>query len=94
VQIAFATEAGVFPHGQNAVEFRLLVEWAGLTPMEAIETATVNGAANLGRSDVLGTLEPGKFGDLVAVAGDPLSDVTELERVVFVMKEGVVYRQP
>lgn len=94
VKIAFATDAGVFPHGQNAIEFRLLMEWGGLTPMEAIETATVNGAANIGQSDVLGTSEPGKYGDLVAVAGDPLQDGSELERVVFVMKEGVAYRQP
>ncbi|MBL4618519.1 MAG: amidohydrolase family protein, partial [Marinicaulis sp.] len=65
---------------------------AGMTPMEAIHAATVNGAANLGKTDVLGTIEPGKYGDLVAVEGDPLSDITELEDIDFVMKEGVVYK--
>jgi len=91
VKIAFGTDSGVSRHGDNAREFRLLVE-AGMTPMEAIHAATVNGAANLGKTDVLGTIEPGKYGDLVAVEGDPLSDITELEDIDFVMKEGVVYK--
>ena len=65
---------------------------AGMTPMEAIHAATVNGAANLDKSDVLGTVEPGKYGDLVAVKGDPLSDIKELEDIDFVMKEGVAYK--
>lgn len=91
VKIAFGTDSGVSHHGDNAREFGLLIE-AGMTPMEAIHAATINGAANLGKSDMLGTIEPGKYGDLVAVTGDPLSDITELEDIDFVMKEGVVYK--
>lgn len=91
VKIAFGTDTGVSKHGDNAREFALLVE-AGLTPMEAIRAATVAGADNLGKSDVLGSIAPGKYGDLVAVAGDPLADITELENIDFVMKEGVVYK--
>ena len=93
VKIAFGTDSGVSRHGDNAREFGLLVE-AGMTPMEAIYTATVAGADNLGKSDALGTIEPGKYADIVAVDGDPLTDVTELEDVDFVMKEGVVYKAP
>lgn len=93
VKIAFGTDSGVSKHGENAREFALLVE-AGMTPMEAIRAATVLGAENLGKSDMLGALEPGKVGDLVAVDGDPLTDVTELEDIDFVMKEGVVYKAP
>ncbi len=91
VRIAFGTDTGVSKHGENAREFALLVE-AGLTPMEAIRSATVAGADNLGKSDVLGTIAPGKYGDLVAVEGDPLADITELEDIDFVMKEGVAYK--
>lgn len=93
VKIAFGTDSGVSKHGENAREFALLVE-AGLTPMEAIHAATVNGAANLGKSDEFGTITPGKYGDLIAVDGNPLEDVTELEDVDFVMKEGVAYKTP
>ncbi|MEM9618164.1 MAG: amidohydrolase family protein [Pseudomonadota bacterium] len=93
VKIAFGTDSGVSRHGDNAREFALLVE-AGMTPMEAIRAATVLGAENLGQSDLLGSIEPGKAGDLVAVEGDPLADVTELEDIDFVMKEGVVYKTP
>ena len=93
VKIAFGTDSGVSKHGQNAREFQLLVD-AGLTPMQAIRAATVNGADNLGKSDLLGTIEPGKFGDLIAVSGDPLTDITELEDIDFVMKEGISYKAP
>lgn len=92
VKIAFGTDTGVSKHGENAREFALLVS-AGMTPMEAIRAATVAGADNLGKSDVLGSIAPGKYGDLVAVEGDPLSDITELEDIDFVMKEGVVYKK-
>ena len=91
VKIAFGTDTGVSKHGDNAREFALLVS-AGLTPMEAIRTATVACADNLGKSDKLGSIEPGKYGDLVAVKGDPLTDITELEDIDFVMKEGVAYK--
>lgn len=91
VKIAFGTDSGVSKHGENAREFALLVA-AGMTPMEAIQSATINGAENLGKSDVLGSIAPGKYGDLVAVEGDPLSDITELEDIDFVMKEGVAYK--
>ena len=91
VRIAFGTDSGVSAHGDNAGEFALLVR-AGLTPLEAVQAATVNAAAHLRISDEAGRIAPGMPADLIAVAGDPLSDVTELERVRFVMKGGVVYR--
>jgi imidazolonepropionase-like amidohydrolase len=90
VKIAFGTDAGLFEHGDNAQEFALLVG-AGLTPLEAIRAATTSAADHLGLSKEIGSLEPGKAADLVAVKGDPLSDVTELERVSFVMKGGTIY---
>lgn len=93
VKIAFGTDSGVSHHGDNAREFSLLVE-AGMTPMQAIRAATVAAADNLGKSDMLGAIEPGKMGDLVAVSGDPLADIRELEDIDFVMKEGVAYKTP
>lgn len=91
VKIAFGTDAGVFPHGMNGEEFRLLVE-LGMTPMQAIQSATKTAAELLGHSDVLGAIEPGKYADLVAVKSDPLKDISVLEKVQFVMKGGVVYK--
>lgn len=91
VKIAFGTDSGVSAHGENAREFELLVE-AGMTPMQAIASATVVGAEHLGKSDLLGSVEPGKYADLVAVKGDPLGDISELRDIDFVMKEGVVYK--
>ncbi len=91
VRIAFGTDSGVSAHGDNAQEFALLVQ-AGLTPLEAIQAATVGAAEHLRISTEAGRIAPGMPADLIAVAGDPLSDVTELERVTFVMKGGVVYR--
>ncbi len=93
VKIAFGTDSGVSPHGQNAREFALMVE-GGMTPMAAIRAATRTASELLGVADRLGTVETGKLADLVAVTGDPLADVTALESVVFVMKEGVVYKRP
>ncbi|HEY8508459.1 MAG TPA: amidohydrolase family protein [Steroidobacteraceae bacterium] len=92
VKIAFGTDAGVSKHGRNADEFELLVEH-GMPPAEAIKAATTNAADLLGLSAEIGSLEPGKRADLIAVSGDPLADVTVLKRVSFVMKDGVVYKQ-
>lgn len=91
VRIAFGTDSGVSAHGDNAQEFALLVR-AGLTPLEAIQAATVNAAAHLRIQDQAGRIAVGMPADLIAVRGDPLTDVTELERVSFVMKGGMVYR--
>ena len=87
VRIAFGTDSGVTPHGDNAQEFALMVD-RGMSEADAIRSATVVTAELLGRSDDLGTLEAGKIADLVAVAGNPLEDITELERVQAVMKGG------
>jgi imidazolonepropionase-like amidohydrolase len=89
VKLAFGTDAGVYPHGWNAKQFAHMVRW-GMTPMQAIQAATVNAADLIGWNGKVGVVEPGAFADLVAVAGDPLADVTELERPTFVMKGGVV----
>ncbi len=91
VPIAFGTDSGVSRHGDNAREFGLLVA-AGLTPLEAVRTATVNAAAHLGLADEVGRLAPGMAADLVAVDGDPLQDVTVLRRVRLVMKAGVIHK--
>ena len=89
--IGFATDAAVVPHGENAREFGYRVR-LGQTPMAAILSATRTAAEIMGWTDRIGTIAPGKFADIIAVPGDPLRDVTELERVTFVMKGGVVYR--
>jgi imidazolonepropionase-like amidohydrolase len=91
VKVAFGTDAAVYPHGLNAHEFAKMVQM-GMSPLGAIQAATVNAADLLGWSDRVGTLEPGKFGDLIAVNGDPLSDVRVLQNVRFVMKGGEVIK--
>lgn len=91
VRIAFGTDAGVSKHGRNADEFELLVKH-GMTPTTAIQAATVNAADLLGIANEVGSLEPGKTADVIAVAGDPLRDVTVLKRVSFVMKSGRVFK--
>ena len=93
VKIAFGTDAGVFPHGENAKEFAYMVE-AGMPALEAIRSATLGAAALLDQSKVLGSIEPGYSADIIAVSGDPLKDVTVLQQVRFVMKDGAVYKQP
>ena len=90
VKFAFGTDTGVSKHGENAKEFALLVNQVGMTPAEAIRTATVAAADLLGQSDQLGTIEVGKTADIIAVAGSPLDDVRRLETVDFVMHRGVV----
>ena len=92
VRIALGTDAGVGRHGRNAHEFTLMVEWGGLTPMEAIVAGTSSAAELLGWSDRVGTLAAGRYADIVAVPGDPTRDVSVLERVSFVMKGGVVFK--
>jgi imidazolonepropionase-like amidohydrolase len=91
VKVGFGTDAAVYPHGLNAHEFAAMVK-LGLTPLQAIQAATINDADLLGWSDKVGTIEPGKWADIVAVDGDPLTDVTTLERVKFVMKGGEVVK--
>jgi imidazolonepropionase-like amidohydrolase len=91
VKIAFGTDAAVYPHGLNAGEFHVYVK-LGMTPLAAIQTATINAADLLGPKFQVGMLEPGKFADMIAVDGDPTKDVTILEHVKFVMKGGTVYK--
>ena len=90
-RLIFGTDAGVYPHGDNAKQFAKMVEW-GMKPMESIQAATINAAALLGWSDSVGTLEPGRFADIVAVKGDPTTNVRLLETISFVMKGGVIIR--
>jgi imidazolonepropionase-like amidohydrolase len=93
VKIAFGTDSGVIPHGTNGHEFTLMVEWGGLSPMESIMAGTINAATLLGWEKNVGSLEPGKFADIVAVPGDPLKDIHKMESTTFVMKGGVIYKQ-
>lgn len=91
VKVAFGTDAGVYPHGWNGKQFAKMVEW-GLTPMQAIQAATVNASDLLGWSDTLGSVSEGKFADIIAVKADPLEDISILENISFVMKGGTVYK--
>jgi imidazolonepropionase-like amidohydrolase len=92
VKMIFGTDAGVYPHGDNGKQFAKMVQW-GMTPLQAIQAATLNGSEALGRSDV-GVIEPGRYGDLVAVRGDPLRDITLLEHVDAVVKGGNLVKGP
>jgi imidazolonepropionase-like amidohydrolase len=91
VKVAFGTDAAVYPHGMNAHEFAVMVK-LGLTPLQAIQSSTINAADLLGWSGKVGTLAPGAWADIIAVDGDPVKDVTTLERVKFVMKGGEVVK--
>ena len=93
VKMTFGTDAGVYPNGYNARQFATMVKW-GMTSMQAIQAATVNAAEALGRSADVGAIAVGRYGDLIAVAGDPLADVTGLQSVAFVMKGGDVVKAP
>ena len=93
VQIAFGTDSGVSAHGDNAHEFELMVE-GGMSPMEAIQSATLTASRLLKVDDRLGTLLPGMTADVVAVEGNPLEDISAMRKVIFVMKDGVVHREP
>ncbi len=92
VKIAFGTDAGVFIHGKNWIEFTYMTE-AGMPPMEAICSATLNAAELLGVTNILGVIEKGKLADIIAVDGDPIKDIRVMEKVRFVMKDGVVYKK-
>jgi imidazolonepropionase-like amidohydrolase len=94
VPIALGTDAGVIPHGTNAHEFTLMVEWGGMSPMDSIVAGTLNSAKLLGVDKTVGTLAVGKFADIVAVPGNPLTDIKRIENVSFVMKNGAIYKQP
>lgn len=91
VKVAFGTDAGVFPHGENAREFGYMMD-AGMPAMDAIKTGTITSATVLGMADKIGSIEKGKLADLVAVDGDPLSDIKVLQSVKFVMRDGIVYK--
>lgn len=91
VKIAFGTDAGVFRHGLNWMEFGYMIE-SGMPPMEVIKSATINAAELLGMKDQLGSIEQGKLADIVAVDGDPLKDPSAFGKIVFVMKDGGVYK--
>ena len=93
VRIAYGTDSGVYPHGLNARQLPYMVKY-GMTPMEAIRSATINAAQLMRREDRVGSIAPGKFADLVAVEGDAMADLRSFERVGFVMKGGVVYKGP
>src|SRR6266576_1582065 len=92
IKISFGTDAAVYPHGQNAKEFKLMVD-LGMTPIDALKSAMANDADLLGIGQKVGTLEKGKFADIIALTGDPTSDITATERVSFVMKEGKIIRR-
>lgn len=93
VSIVFGTDSGVYPHGMNAIQFRYMVEW-GMTEMEAIKAATSISARVMRWDDRVGTLQKGFYGDLVAVKGDPLSDIRKLENIEVVIKGGLLFKAP
>jgi len=92
VKMSFGTDAGVCPYGTSGKQFAFMVKY-GMTPMQAIQAATTNAADLLGHSSEFGSIKPGKYADIIAVSGDPLVDISLLENVKFVMKEGKVYKQ-
>ncbi len=92
VKIALGTDAAVYPHGLNAHEIDVYVNQFGMSPLQGIQTGTINAADLMGWTDKIGTLEPGKWADIIAIDGDPLKDVKILQHVNFVMKSGVVYK--
>jgi imidazolonepropionase-like amidohydrolase len=90
-KIALGTDAGVYPHGDNARQFFYMVKY-GMTPAQAIRAATSVAADLIGRSQDVGSIQPGRYADIIAVAADPLQDVRALEKVGFVMKGGTIYK--
>ena len=92
VKLSFGTDAGVCPYDAAARQFAFMVKY-GMTPMQAIQSATINAADLIGKAEQFGSIARGKFADIIAVEGDPIADIRQLEQVTFVMKEGVVYKQ-
>jgi len=92
VKMSFGTDAGVCPYGTSAKQFAFMVRY-GMTPMQAIQAATVNAADLLGKSDLVGSIQPGRYADMIAVGGDPLADISVLEHVDWVMKGGKIVNQ-
>ncbi len=92
LKLAFGTDAGICPYGTSAMQFGFMVKY-GMSPMQVIQAATSSAADLIGRTSEFGSIKPGKYADLIAVAGDPLKDVTVLENVQFVMKDGIVFKQ-
>ncbi len=92
VKMSFGTDAGVCPYDRSVRQFAFMVKY-GMTPMQAIQAATSNAADLLGHSDIVGSIKPGKYADVIAVTGDPLQDISLLEHVQFVMKDGKIYKQ-
>ncbi len=92
VKVALGTDAAVYPHGLNAHELDVYVNQFGMSPLAAIQTGTINAADLMGWTDKVGTIEPGKWADIIAIDGDPLKDVKILQHVPFVMKSGIVYK--
>jgi len=93
VKLSFGTDAGVCPYDRSVNQFAFMVKY-GMTPMQAIQSATTSAADLLGKSEILGSIAPGKYADVIAVTGDPLADIRTIEHVNFVMKEGKIYKQP
>ena len=91
VKLSFGTDAGVCSYDRSSRQFAFMVKY-GMTPMQAIQSATSSAADLLGKSDILGSIKPGKYADIIAVSADPLADVHGIEHVSFVMKEGKVYK--
>jgi imidazolonepropionase-like amidohydrolase len=92
--MAFGTDASVYPNGENAQQFPLMIQYGGMAPMQILQAATINAATLIGWQDKLGSIAPGKSADIIAVEGDGLADVSRFERVAFVMKSGSVYKTP
>jgi imidazolonepropionase-like amidohydrolase len=93
VKMVMGTDAAVYPHGDNARQLSRMVTF-GMTPMEALQAATIEGARLLDQTDNLGSIREGRYADIIAIEGDPIADITLLENVSFVMKGGQVYKQP
>jgi imidazolonepropionase-like amidohydrolase len=93
VKIAYGTDSGIYPHGLNAMQLPYMVKY-GMTPMQAIQSATVSAAELMQWKDSVGSIAPGKYADIIAVPGDALADLRSFMKVAFIMKGGTVYKHP